>query len=42
MPTKSAIVNQELTTNLSPTLDVNKYKFIMKIGVETKTFKHTT
>ncbi len=42
MPTKSTIVNQEFTTNLSSTLVVNKYKFIMKIGVETKTFKHTT
>jgi hypothetical protein len=42
MPTKSTIVNKELATNSSPALVVNKYKFIMKMGVETKTFKHTT
>ncbi len=41
MPTKSTIVNKELATNSSPALVVNKYMFIMKMGVETKTFKHT-
>jgi hypothetical protein len=42
MFTKSAIVDQELATNSSLASVVNKYKFLMKMGVETKTFKHTT
>ncbi len=42
MLTKSTIINKELATNSNPTLVVNKYKFIMKMGVETKTFKHIT
>jgi hypothetical protein len=31
--TKSIIVNKELATNSSPTLDVNKYKFYNENGV---------